>query len=249
MMQKGALIQAYESYNKQEYVVALKKLSSAESYTEASPELKAEIYFLKASTLDNMGRNAEAEGMYKYVAKYFPRNQYGYAAQEKLNKLAQESKNPGLMQKSEKINAIEIETEKSNRMTDYEKTANKQLTEQDIFFDLRRIAMQDANFANSFRIQNEAYRSGKKVVSPKIISSIKPYYLTQNKEAFLRCFFVVDTNGKAKNVKCLSYLTSVDEIFRTSGEEALRRWEFTPGTIDSKPIDFAMSVPIRFKKP
>ncbi len=84
MAQKGAMSGAYDAVEEQRYTHALKKLSDAERYQDPSPDLKAEIMYLRSTCYEGMEKYTEAIGALKYIVDNFPDSSYAYQAQEKL---------------------------------------------------------------------------------------------------------------------------------------------------------------------
>jgi TolA-binding protein len=84
MAQRGALNRAYSNYQKGDYEDVLELTSQAESYKEPTREMKAEILFLKALSLEKLERYEEAQGTFKYLSDKFNDTEYGYRAKEKI---------------------------------------------------------------------------------------------------------------------------------------------------------------------
>jgi hypothetical protein len=82
--QHGAMLRAHSGIEKGKYAFSLKRLADAEKYTEPTPELKAEICYLKGVCYEGMGMSADAKAMFKYAVDHYPDSQYGYRAKEKL---------------------------------------------------------------------------------------------------------------------------------------------------------------------
>ena len=61
MAQKGAMSGAYDAFEEQRYTYALKKLSDAERYQDPSPDLKAEIMYLRSTCYEGMEKYFPAE--------------------------------------------------------------------------------------------------------------------------------------------------------------------------------------------
>jgi tetratricopeptide (TPR) repeat protein len=83
-IQKGALIRARSGISDGKYEFALKRLSEAESYADTTPELKAEIIYLRAICYEGLGRHDDARGALKYLVDRLPDSSYAYQAKEKL---------------------------------------------------------------------------------------------------------------------------------------------------------------------
>lgn len=94
MAQHGAMIQAYDSYKNHDYVRVLNKASQAESYQTPTPDLHAEILFLKVLALEKLGKVQEAKGILEYTVAHYPSTQYGSMATIKLKEM---EKNPKIM--------------------------------------------------------------------------------------------------------------------------------------------------------
>jgi len=69
------------------YDSALARLSAAEKYVAPTPELQAEIAFLRGKSYEGLKRLPEAIGSYKYVAATFPQSIYAFQATERLKEL------------------------------------------------------------------------------------------------------------------------------------------------------------------
>ena len=84
MAQKGALGRAYSNYKKGDYEDVLALTSQAENFKEPSHQLKAEILFLRALALEKLGRDKEAQGIFKFLAANFSDTEHGFRAKEKI---------------------------------------------------------------------------------------------------------------------------------------------------------------------
>jgi Flp pilus assembly protein TadD len=87
--QKGNVMRAKYAVEHGHYKYALNRLNEAEHITEAKPQVKAEIVYLKGVCYAGLGRKEDARGSFQYVADQFPESEYGYQAREKLAKEAQ----------------------------------------------------------------------------------------------------------------------------------------------------------------
>jgi len=85
--QKGAMSRAYSGIEKGEFEFALKRLSKAEKYVEPTPDLQAEIVYLRAACYEGLKRYSEAIEALKYLKDKFPDTNYAYQAKEKLKRL------------------------------------------------------------------------------------------------------------------------------------------------------------------
>ena len=84
MAQNGAMLRAYKNYEKGDYEDVLALTSQAQSFKEPSHELRAEILFLRALAFEKLGRDQEAQGIFKFIADNFMDTEYGYRAKEKV---------------------------------------------------------------------------------------------------------------------------------------------------------------------
>ena len=84
--QRGAISNAYEAMANDDYVLALGKLSEAESYKETSPEIQSEISFLRAFCLEREGKYYEAMGLYAFIIKKYPETNYAIMAKGRINR-------------------------------------------------------------------------------------------------------------------------------------------------------------------
>ena len=85
--QKGAMSRAYSGIKKGEYEFALKRLSDAENYVEPTPQLMAEITYLRAVCYEGLERYGDAIGALKFLIDKYPDTSYAYQAKEKLKGL------------------------------------------------------------------------------------------------------------------------------------------------------------------
>ena len=83
-LQKGAMIGAYDAIENNNCTLAYKKLRSAEQYSETTPQLAAEISYLRAVCLEQEGRYREAIGQHLYLIKTYPESEYAYRAKSKI---------------------------------------------------------------------------------------------------------------------------------------------------------------------
>jgi len=85
--QRGAITRAYSAIGEGRYDAALARLSEAEGYLEPTPELRAEITFLRARSYEGLQRTSDAVALYRYLVATFPESSYGYQARERLKQL------------------------------------------------------------------------------------------------------------------------------------------------------------------
>jgi outer membrane protein assembly factor BamD (BamD/ComL family) len=82
--QRGAMLRAHSGIEKGKYQFALKRLNEAENYTKPTPQLMAEIAYLRGVCYAGLARPAEAKALFKYVVDHFPDTEYAYKAREQL---------------------------------------------------------------------------------------------------------------------------------------------------------------------
>ena len=85
MIQSTSLSEAYEKYELQEFERTLELITRAENARATTPEMKAELTYLKAWTHESLGQQEIANTLYEYLAKQHRDSQYGYLASKKLN--------------------------------------------------------------------------------------------------------------------------------------------------------------------
>lgn len=85
VMQSASVMEAHKAYNKGEYQETLKLITQAENARETTPDMQAELVYLKANTYEQLGQPAIASTLYEYLAAQHRDSQYGYLANGKLN--------------------------------------------------------------------------------------------------------------------------------------------------------------------
>jgi len=78
--QTGSVSQAYKSFAANDYKKTLELITQAELFSTTTPELKAELTYLKAQALEEMGQSETAETLYEYLTDQHKDSQYGYLA-------------------------------------------------------------------------------------------------------------------------------------------------------------------------
>ena len=76
-----------QKFDQEEYHRTLELITRAENASETSPEMKAELIYLKARTHERLGQQKIAATLYEFLAKEHNDSQYGYLAIEKLNSI------------------------------------------------------------------------------------------------------------------------------------------------------------------
>ena len=85
LIQTASISEAYKKYNLQEYEQTLELIARAENSGRTTPEMKAELAYLKARTHERLGQQDIARTLYEYVAEQHEDSQYGYLAGKKLS--------------------------------------------------------------------------------------------------------------------------------------------------------------------
>ena len=85
--QRGAIGRAYSAISDARFDSALARLSEAEKYVPPSPEMQAEIAFLRGKSYEGLRRLPEAIGCYKYIVATFPNSMDAFQATERLKQL------------------------------------------------------------------------------------------------------------------------------------------------------------------
>ncbi|CAA0108810.1 Uncharacterised protein [Halioglobus japonicus] len=85
LVQSTSVTDAYKKYELQEFERTLELITRAENAKMTTPEMKAELTYLKAQTHESLGQQEIAETLYDYLAEQHKDSQYGYLASRKLN--------------------------------------------------------------------------------------------------------------------------------------------------------------------
>ena len=89
-------------------------------------------------------------------------------------------------------------------------------------------------------------RAGK-YVGPRLISAVSPIYPDPNApgrgNGSVLVAFIVDTTGQ---VRVPRVVKSTANYFEAPALEAVLKWRFAPGTLDGKPVNLAVEVPVDF---
>ncbi len=86
LIQTGTLNDVHKSYQDKNHDETLKLIRLAENINELSPELKAELTYLKALTYEEMGQHEQAKTLYQYLKEHHKASQYSYLAAKRLEK-------------------------------------------------------------------------------------------------------------------------------------------------------------------
>ncbi len=85
MIQSASVSEAYKKYELQKFERTLELITRAENARATTPEVKAELTYLKARTHEGLGEQEIACTLYEYLAEQHRDSQYGYLASKKLN--------------------------------------------------------------------------------------------------------------------------------------------------------------------
>ena len=85
VIQSASITEAYKKYEVQDYESTLELITRAENINETTPEMKAEMTYLKAQAHEGLGNYDVANTLYEYLAEQHQDSQYGYLASKKLN--------------------------------------------------------------------------------------------------------------------------------------------------------------------
>ena len=96
----------------------------------------------------------------------------------------------------------------------------------------------------------ECFAAEPEVVKPEMIEEPTPLYPTSEIEkgttARVVLEFKVTWSGKIKKLKIYS---STNEVFNEAAILTMKKAKFKPGTVDGKPADFTLRLPIEFAPP
>lgn len=84
LMQTGSISKAYKTYELGHYAQTLKLITQAEYISMATPELRAELTYLRAQTYRKMSEDEKANTLFEYLRDQREDSQYGYLAAKRL---------------------------------------------------------------------------------------------------------------------------------------------------------------------
>lgn len=84
-IQSVSISEAYKKYESQKFEQTLELIIRAENFKETTPEMKAELTYLKAQTHEALGQQEIANTLYEYLVEEHTDSQYGYLASNKLS--------------------------------------------------------------------------------------------------------------------------------------------------------------------
>lgn len=85
LIQSTSISEAYKKFEAQDFKQTLELISRAENFKETTPEMKAELTYLKANSYESLGQKTIANALYEYLVKEHKGSQYSYLARKKLN--------------------------------------------------------------------------------------------------------------------------------------------------------------------
>ncbi len=83
-IQSASITEAYKKYENQNYKRTLELISRAENTKTTTPQMEAELTYLKALTHEKLGRHNTAVTLYEYLEEQHADSQYGHLASKKL---------------------------------------------------------------------------------------------------------------------------------------------------------------------
>lgn len=84
LAQTGSVSKAYETYERGRYAKTLKLITQAENFSTVTPELRAELTYLRAQTYRKLSQNEKAYTLFEYLKDQHKDSQYGYLAAKHL---------------------------------------------------------------------------------------------------------------------------------------------------------------------
>ena len=85
-MQTASIVEAYKEFNAEDYEETLELITQAENAKAkaTTPEMKAELTYLKAQSYEKLGYRKKANMLYEYLKEEHADSQYGYLATKRL---------------------------------------------------------------------------------------------------------------------------------------------------------------------
>ncbi|MEM7194652.1 MAG: hypothetical protein AAF402_06860 [Pseudomonadota bacterium] len=90
LIQTGTVSRAYESFSEKDYTTALEMISLAQKVQQMTPELEAELSFLKGRTYAALGEDEKSEEIFRALVATHQNTEHGYLASERLAQAAQD---------------------------------------------------------------------------------------------------------------------------------------------------------------
>ena len=83
-MQTASIVKAYKEFDAEDYEETLELIVLAENAQATTPEMKAELTYLKAQSYEKLGDRKKATTLYEYLKEEHADSQYGYHATKRL---------------------------------------------------------------------------------------------------------------------------------------------------------------------
>lgn len=87
MVKSGAIVEAQNALNNRDYAEALENTTIAESFGDLSDADTAKLHYLRAQSLEGLGRDEEAVLGYQYVVEQQGNSAYAGPSQRRLDAL------------------------------------------------------------------------------------------------------------------------------------------------------------------
>ena len=87
IVKSGAIVEAQNAFDMSKYNEAIEHIDIAESFGELSEANTAKLQYLRAQSLEALGRQSEAIPIYQYVVEQHPRSAYTISSQQRLDAL------------------------------------------------------------------------------------------------------------------------------------------------------------------
>ena len=84
LAQTGSVAKAYDSYEHGDYEETLSLITQAETLGTVTPELKAELTYLRAMVYGELDQKENAHTLFEYLKEQHEDSQYGYLAARRL---------------------------------------------------------------------------------------------------------------------------------------------------------------------
>lgn len=84
LIQSTSVTDAKKHYELKEFKRTLELIARAENAQATTPEMKAELTYLKAQTHESLGQQQIAKTLYEYLLEEHEDSQYSYLASKKL---------------------------------------------------------------------------------------------------------------------------------------------------------------------
>ncbi|MEJ6120725.1 hypothetical protein MT390_02340 [Vibrio sp. 2-Bac 85] len=85
IVMSGAIVEAQNAFNMNKYNKAIENIDIAESFGDLSEANVVKLQYLRAQSLDALGRQEEATLIYEYLVDQYPRSAYARSSLQRLN--------------------------------------------------------------------------------------------------------------------------------------------------------------------